>query len=36
MKKLIKHARVVELPRFNDPRGNLSIADKNNHITFEI
>ena len=36
MKKLIKDVRVVELPRFNDPRGNLSFAEQNNHIPFEI
>ena len=36
MKKLIKDVRVLELPRFNDPRGNLSFAEQNNHIPFEI
>lgn len=28
--------KLVELPRFNDPRGNLSFVEQNNHIPFEI
>ena len=28
--------KLIELPRFNDPRGNLSFAEQNNHIPFEI
>ncbi|AVM52306.1 WxcM-like protein [Bacteroides zoogleoformans] len=28
--------KLVELPRFNDPRGNLSFAEQNNHIPFSI
>ena len=32
----IKDVKLVELPRFNDPRGNLSFAEQNNHIPFEI
>lgn len=27
---------IIELPRFADPRGNLSFAEQNNHIPFEI
>ena len=33
---LISDVRIVELPRFNDPRGNLSFAEQNNQIPFEI
>lgn len=32
----IEDIRVVELPKFTDPRGNLSFAEQNNHIPFEI
>ena len=32
----IDDVKLVELPRFNDPRGNLSFAEQNNHIPFEI
>lgn len=32
----IKEVKVVELPRFLDARGNLSFAEENNHIPFEI
>lgn len=32
----INEVRIIELPRFNDPRGNLSFAEQNNHIPFEI
>lgn len=28
--------RIIELPKFSDPRGNLSFAEQNNHIPFEI
>ena len=28
--------RIIELPKFTDPRGNLSFAEQNNHIPFEI
>ena len=27
---------IIELPRFNDPRGNLSFVEQLNHIPFEI
>lgn len=29
-------AKIIELPRFLDARGNLSFAEQNNHIPFEI
>lgn len=29
-------ARIIELPKFLDARGNLSFAEQNNHIPFEI
>lgn len=32
----IKDVRIIELPRYNDPRGNLSFAEQTNHIPFEI
>ena len=32
----INDVRVIELPRFLDLRGNLSFAEQNNHIPFEI
>ena len=32
----IDDVKLVELPRFNDPRGNLSFAEQNNHIPFAI
>lgn len=32
----IEDVKLVELPRFNDPRGNLSFVEQNNHIPFEI
>ena len=32
----IEDVKIIELPRFNDPRGNLSFAEQNNHIPFEI
>lgn len=32
----IDDVRLVELPRFNDPRGNLSFAEQNNHVPFAI
>lgn len=28
--------KIIELPKFTDPRGNLSFAEQNNHIPFEI
>ena len=28
--------RIIELPKFLDARGNLSFAEQNNHIPFEI
>ncbi len=34
--KTINDCKIIELPRFNDPRGNLSFAEQNNHIPFEI
>ena len=32
----IKDVRFIELPKFKDPRGNLSFVEQNNHIPFEI
>lgn len=32
----IDKARIIELPKFLDARGNLSFAEQNNHIPFEI
>ena len=29
-------ARIIDLPRFLDARGNLSFAEQNNHVPFEI
>ena len=28
--------RIIELPKFTDPRGNLSFVEQENHIPFEI
>lgn len=32
----IDDVRIIELPKFLDARGNLSFAEQNNHIPFEI
>ena len=32
----VDDVRIIELPKFADPRGNLSFAEQNNHIPFEI
>lgn len=32
----IEDVKQIELPRFMDPRGNLSFVEQNNHIPFEI
>lgn len=32
----VDDVRIVELPKFLDARGNLSFAEQNNHIPFEI
>lgn len=32
----IEDVKLIELPRINDPRGNLSFAEQNNQIPFEI
>lgn len=32
----VEDCKLVELPRFLDARGNLSFAEQNNHIPFEI
>ena len=32
----ISDCRIIELPKFLDVRGNLSFAEQNNHIPFEI
>ena len=33
---IMKNAEIINLPRFLDARGNLSFAEQNNHIPFEI
>ena len=33
---IIDDARIIELPKFTDPRGNLSFVEQLNHIPFEI
>lgn len=32
----IKDVRIIELPKYTDPRGNLSFVEQFNHIPFEI
>lgn len=32
----VEDVRMIELPKFLDARGNLSFAEQNNHIPFEI
>ena len=32
----INEVKIIELPKFNDPRGNLSFVEQLNHIPFEI
>lgn len=32
----IEEAKIIELPRFTDPRGNLSFVEQLTHIPFEI
>ena len=32
----IKDVRIIELPKFTDPRGNLSFVEQLNHIPFEV
>lgn len=32
----IDDVRLIELPRFNDRRGNLSFVEQNNHVPFRI
>lgn len=32
----VEDVKIIELPRFLDARGNLSFAEQNNHIPFEI
>lgn len=32
----IEDAKIIELPKFTDPRGNLSFVEQLNHIPFEI
>ena len=32
----IHDVKIIELPKFADPRGNLSFVEQNNHIPFEI
>ena len=32
----VEYVKLIELPKFTDPRGNLSFVEQNNHIPFEI
>lgn len=32
----VNDVKIIELPKFADPRGNLSFVEQNNHIPFEI
>lgn len=32
----VKDVKLIELPKFTDPRGNLSFVEQNNHIPFTI
>ena len=32
----IKHCKILDLPRINDPRGNLTFIEGGNHIPFNI
>lgn len=32
----INDVRLIELPRYSDPRGNLSYVEQNNHVPFTI
>lgn len=32
----VEDVRIIELPKFLDSRGNLSFAEQNNHIPFEV
>lgn len=34
--KTIDDVKIIELPKFTDPRGNLSFVEQLNHIPFEI
>ena len=34
--KTIEDVKIIELPKFTDPRGNLSFVEQLNHIPFEI
>lgn len=33
---MIQTARIIELPKIKDPRGNLSFVEEDNHIPFKI
>jgi hypothetical protein len=32
----LEHCRIIELPRINDPRGNLTFIEGQRHVPFEI
>ena len=32
----VDNVKIIELPKFTDPRGNLSFVEQLNHIPFEI
>ena len=36
MAKTVEDVKIVKLPKFSDPRGNLSFVEQLNHIPFEI
>ena len=33
---MIEHCKILEMPKINDPRGNLTFIESNNHIPFKI
>lgn len=33
---MIENCRIVDLPRINDPRGNLTFVESNRHVPFDI
>ena len=34
--RLIDHVKIIDLPKYEDPRGNLTFFEENNHIPFKI
>lgn len=33
---MMEHCRIIDLPRHNDPRGNLSVIEGGDHVPFDI